>query len=206
MTCTRCFNAIYFPFQVCNHPDLFESRPTVSPFIMDSGISYKAPSIALKLMEYDPLKQVDLSSLNLCFADSELTIPAFASHRTQELKVKRRLIEEIDCFDFETEKKADFGPPSNIFDILNPGESKMNFDNSNSCDGNEIDVVGDVDIDELMPDDSKKHEGLLLDDYVANENTPLSMVCIYFGTLICFDQSVELSIDHFSHWCSQSMI
>eukprot|EP00112_Aurelia_sp_Birch-Aquarium-sp1_P012590 Seg2648.3 transcript_id=Seg2648.3/GoldUCD/mRNA.D3Y31 product="Helicase swr1" protein_id=Seg2648.3/GoldUCD/D3Y31 len=160
------FNMAVIPtVVVCNHPDLFESRPIVSPFIMDSGISYKAPSIALKLMEYDPLKQVDLSSLNVCFADSELTIPAFASHRTQELKVKRRLIEEIDCFDFEAEKKADFGPPSNIFDILNPGESKSNFDNSNSCDGNEIDVVGDVDIDELMPDDLKKHEGLLLDDY-----------------------------------------
>lgn len=41
--------------KVCNHPNLFETRPTVSPFQM-KGLSIKAPSIACDIFKYDPFK------------------------------------------------------------------------------------------------------------------------------------------------------
>lgn len=40
--------------KVCNHPDLFDARPTISPFHMD-GIVYVASSQALRALERDPL-------------------------------------------------------------------------------------------------------------------------------------------------------
>lgn len=41
--------------KVCNHPNMFETRPTVSPFRMD-GISIHAPSIVCNIVDYDPFK------------------------------------------------------------------------------------------------------------------------------------------------------
>lgn len=41
--------------KVCNHPNLFEPRPTVSPFMME-GILYRAPSIVWGITDYDPFK------------------------------------------------------------------------------------------------------------------------------------------------------
>lgn len=41
--------------KVCNHPNLFEPRPTVSPFMMD-GLCYNAPSIVWGITDYDPFK------------------------------------------------------------------------------------------------------------------------------------------------------
>lgn len=41
--------------KVCNHPNMFETRPTVSPFRMD-GIHMHSPSMITKIFEYDPLK------------------------------------------------------------------------------------------------------------------------------------------------------
>lgn len=41
--------------KVCNHPNLFEARPTVSPFMME-GIHYEVPSVIWGITDYDPLK------------------------------------------------------------------------------------------------------------------------------------------------------
>ena len=41
--------------KVCNHPNLFEPRPIVSPFYSEQ-IVYHAPSLATKAMERDPFK------------------------------------------------------------------------------------------------------------------------------------------------------
>ena len=41
--------------QVCNHPDLFEPRPTLSPFRM-TAIRYYSASLVLHAMQYDPFK------------------------------------------------------------------------------------------------------------------------------------------------------
>lgn len=170
----------FFDIQVCNHPDLFESRPTVSAFVMDTGINYRIPSELLFTEDRDPFDFIDLRTLNLCFADTELCLPAFASHRTHDLRCPKKLIEEIDNFDSDVNRSKDAKEttPSNIFDILNPdvSMSKSNVDNSNSCDGNEIDVVGDIDVEDSATFDTDPKEGRLLDDFVSTGSSVFSMV------------------------------
>lgn len=81
--------------QVCNHPDLFEARPTVSPFHME-GIVFYTASLVLRAMEYDPLKQVNFGYLNLCISDIERTVTSYSAYRTQSLLTPLQLITEID--------------------------------------------------------------------------------------------------------------
>ncbi|XP_071849839.1 helicase domino-like isoform X3 [Apostichopus japonicus] len=81
--------------KVCNHPDLFEMRPSISPFVME-GINYRTASEVTKALDYQPLKHVNLANFNLCLADLELTLPAYIAHRTRQLQTPRKLIEEID--------------------------------------------------------------------------------------------------------------
>lgn len=82
-------------FQVCNHPDLFESRPTTSSLRIP-GIVYHTSSLVLRALEFDPFKKVSLGFLNLCLADIELTVTSYASYRTHSLQTPKRLITEID--------------------------------------------------------------------------------------------------------------
>ncbi|XP_033101073.1 helicase domino-like [Anneissia japonica] len=81
--------------KVCNHPDLFELRPIVSSFTME-GIVYRTAALVLKALEYDPFKHIKFESFNLCLADHELNLPAYAAHRIKQLQTPRPLIEEID--------------------------------------------------------------------------------------------------------------
>uniref|UniRef100_A0A182PG61 Helicase domino n=1 Tax=Anopheles epiroticus TaxID=199890 RepID=A0A182PG61_9DIPT len=81
--------------KVCNHPNMFEERPTISPFRME-GISIKTASLVYNMFNYDPFTQIDLSSLNLVLIQLELLLPAYVAHRTQHLCMPKRLIEEID--------------------------------------------------------------------------------------------------------------
>ncbi|CAL1290982.1 unnamed protein product [Larinioides sclopetarius] len=81
--------------KVCNHPNMFEERPTVSPFLME-GISYRTASLVYGALDYDPFKHINLSSLNLLLADLELSLTAFAAHRVKKFQVPPKLIVEID--------------------------------------------------------------------------------------------------------------
>ncbi|GFT29328.1 helicase domino [Trichonephila clavipes] len=81
--------------KVCNHPNMFEERPTVSPFLME-GIKYNTASLAFGALDYDPFKHINLSSLNLLLADLELSLTAFAAHRVKKFQVPPKLIVEID--------------------------------------------------------------------------------------------------------------
>ncbi|XP_075220289.1 domino helicase isoform X2 [Lycorma delicatula] len=81
--------------KVCNHPNLFEVRPTVSPFQMPS-IEYIVASLVWSALDCDPFKTVDLSVLNLHLVDLELCTTAFVAHRTKKYSVPSKLIEEID--------------------------------------------------------------------------------------------------------------
>ena len=40
--------------KVCNHPNLFDPRPIVSPFQME-GITYTTASVVLRALEREPL-------------------------------------------------------------------------------------------------------------------------------------------------------
>ncbi|XP_071946523.1 helicase domino-like isoform X2 [Antedon mediterranea] len=81
--------------KVCNHPDLFELRPIVSSLTM-AGIVYRTAALVVKALEYDPFKQIKFESFNLCLADHELNLAAYAAHRIKQLQTPRPLIEEID--------------------------------------------------------------------------------------------------------------
>lgn len=41
--------------KVCNHPNLFEPRPTISPFQMEA-LKYSVPRCVFNILEYDPFK------------------------------------------------------------------------------------------------------------------------------------------------------
>lgn len=43
--------------KVCNHPNLFEVRPTTSPFLSD-GITLLVPSLVFSALEYDVWKVI----------------------------------------------------------------------------------------------------------------------------------------------------
>lgn len=81
--------------KVCNHPNMFETRPTVSPFRMDA-INMHMPSIVTKLFDYDPFTQIDLSSLNLQLAQLELSLSAYTAYYAHKTQAPRKLIEELD--------------------------------------------------------------------------------------------------------------
>ncbi|XP_055918769.1 helicase domino isoform X2 [Eupeodes corollae] len=81
--------------KVCNHPNLFEVRPTISPFHME-GITYAAPHLTYGVMDYDPFTQIDLNSVNLMLINLEITLTAYVSHKVRLLAPQRKLIEEVD--------------------------------------------------------------------------------------------------------------
>ncbi|XP_043258591.1 helicase domino isoform X2 [Colletes gigas] len=81
--------------KVCNHPNLFEVRPTVSPFQMEA-IEFVTASLIWGALDYNPFKHIDLCSINLLLCDLEFTFTAFAAHRVRRLQTPRKLIEEID--------------------------------------------------------------------------------------------------------------
>lgn len=80
--------------KVCNHPNMFETRPTVSPFRMDA-ISMHTPSIITKVFDYDPFTQIDLAALNLQLVQLELTLSAYTAYYAHKTQAPRKLIEEI---------------------------------------------------------------------------------------------------------------
>ncbi|XP_055613145.1 helicase domino isoform X2 [Uranotaenia lowii] len=81
--------------KVCNHPNMFEERPTISPFRME-GINFRTASLVYNMLNYDPFTQIDLSSLNLVLVKLELMLSAYVAYRSQQLCMPKRLIEEID--------------------------------------------------------------------------------------------------------------
>ena len=73
--------------KVCNHPDLFEGRPIISAF-NQGGIDYRTSSLACRALEYQPLEDVDLSTLNLRFVENE---------SMSILQVNKTVVEMIDA-------------------------------------------------------------------------------------------------------------
>lgn len=62
-----------FWLKVCNHPDLFETRPTISPFIMNEIVYYTA-SLVVNALEKDPLEVAEKNR-----------VPSFCPSRTRSL-------------------------------------------------------------------------------------------------------------------------
>lgn len=81
--------------KVCNHPNLFEPRPTISPFRMNSVI-YKVPGLITTPLDYNPSKHVNLASLQFLMADVGSSMTSLARDYIRLNQVPRaKLIEEI---------------------------------------------------------------------------------------------------------------
>ena len=89
--------------KICNHPSLvsgFKARHEQS----DPNISLTFPRIAdlqyfphaiVHAIEYDPWKNIDLSSLNMVYFDHEFTLTAITSDRIRKCCASRKMIEEL---------------------------------------------------------------------------------------------------------------
>ncbi len=78
--------------KVCNHPNLFEPRPTVSPFIIDS-IDVEYPKMLSRALQYNPLHKIDVGYSPFAMANHEFTLTAFAAHRVNRLRVRKATVE-----------------------------------------------------------------------------------------------------------------
>ena len=69
----------------CNHPNLFEPRPTLSPFVMtDTRIS--TPDIVADMLRYNPLLDIDLETTPLLISPQETKISGYTWFRCSSLK------------------------------------------------------------------------------------------------------------------------
>ncbi|XP_060850449.1 helicase domino isoform X3 [Rhopalosiphum padi] len=81
--------------KVCNHPNLFEPRPTISPFQMEA-LTYTVPRSIFNIMEYDPYNEIDLSSVNLLFTNLERLMSAWAAHRLKRYQLPNCAYEQFE--------------------------------------------------------------------------------------------------------------
>ncbi|KAK2710651.1 hypothetical protein QYM36_011990 [Artemia franciscana] len=81
--------------KVCAHPNLFEPRPTVSPFQM-RGIVFNTASCVVDCLNYDPFKHVNLGAMNLLLPKLENLLTAYAAHRTQKSQAPVAIIQNLD--------------------------------------------------------------------------------------------------------------
>lgn len=124
--------------KVCNHPNMFEVRPTISPFRMD-GLGISTTSLVYNMLDYDPFKvrttnisiynffvtfcclnkilylcfchqHIDLNSINLILLQLEQCVTAYVAHRANRLQTPKRLIEEISSDGIPTTATADPAP------------------------------------------------------------------------------------------------
>ena len=73
----------------CNHPNLFEPRPTLSPYVMPA-VKFKLPRLVFDCTEYDVMKEVDLRSTSLLMAWHELHSDPYTLFRANTLKCSSR--------------------------------------------------------------------------------------------------------------------
>ena len=72
--------------KVCNHPNLFEPRPTCSPFIAEH-VPCSMPKLTTSAISPRPLHDINLSYHPLSLVNHELRVTAFEAHRAAILKV-----------------------------------------------------------------------------------------------------------------------
>lgn len=82
--------------KVCNHPDLFEGRPIVSPFAM-RPVFYPVPSAVVGVFQMPPLSRIDLRLLSLDLATEEYagSRGKWHANRIQSLSSAPDMIREL---------------------------------------------------------------------------------------------------------------
>lgn len=91
----RVLNVVLALKKICNHPDLLDSRSIVSPLAFPR-LLYKVPSVVATALDFDPLKCIDILSLDFNLIGFETSLSAFVAHRSRRFKTPKKLIEEID--------------------------------------------------------------------------------------------------------------
>ncbi|XP_050535331.1 helicase domino isoform X2 [Daktulosphaira vitifoliae] len=89
--------------KVCNHPNLFEPRPTISPFQMEA-IAYSIPRSIFNILEYNPFNEIDLNSVNLLFTHLELIMSAWMAHRLKRYQLPNTVFDQVDSLPDSTAK------------------------------------------------------------------------------------------------------
>lgn len=80
--------------KVCNHPNLFEPRPTISPFMM-SSIAYKVPGIVTTPLDYSFEESINLANLQLLLVNVGLSLTSLACDYIKNKKVSQSKIIEV---------------------------------------------------------------------------------------------------------------
>jgi len=75
----------------CNHPNLFEPRPTISPFVIDP-LEPSVPSMVQNCLDYNPFKQIHLPSHLLLMAHHEKSLTGFTAFRSSQLCCSPRVM------------------------------------------------------------------------------------------------------------------
>nr|CAI5848376.1 unnamed protein product [Callosobruchus analis] len=96
--------------KVCNHPNLFEVRPTISPFQCED-IKYHIPSIVYSALDYDPWKHVDLYALNLLLIMHEMRLSSYQCYRMRQSRSLSRKIIELGDFPADAVPESNRPPP-----------------------------------------------------------------------------------------------
>ena len=79
--------------KVCNHPDLFEERPIVSPFDCTNTVIHSSAEFS-SVSRWNPLSDVDLKGLNFLFSEFE-NISKFDAQLLADRHASRKLIVEL---------------------------------------------------------------------------------------------------------------
>ncbi len=74
--------------KVCNHPNLFEARATLSPFVCEP-LTLQMPQMVFNLTNKHPLECVDMKHHPMNLLTHELTMSAFAAHSVHRLLLQR---------------------------------------------------------------------------------------------------------------------
>lgn len=82
--------------KVCNHPNLFETRPILTPFA-SRPLTFTTASLVTKVLNNnDPLSYVSLDSLNLNNIIDRCSLPSYIHNRVQTFKTSPAAIESMD--------------------------------------------------------------------------------------------------------------
>ena len=73
----------------CNHPNLFEPRPTLSPFVMNP-VQFRYPRLVEDCLKYDVFSEIDLTSTPLLLIHHETRLDPYTCFRASGLKCSSR--------------------------------------------------------------------------------------------------------------------
>ena len=84
--------------KVCNHPDLFEPRPIVTPFVTRAvACDYEIKDLLVRrrLLRRDPWRECDLNFLRMSFVQDEPHLTPLVTHRYRDLDASAQVAQAV---------------------------------------------------------------------------------------------------------------